>query len=452
MTALRRRTTALAAAALAALAACCLALPSAAAAPGPANAPEYWFDTWHVEQLWQGGARGQGVTIAEIDTGVNAGLPELAGNVIAGKDFGSAGGDGRIDREENAFGHGTAMASIMVAHPGALNITGLAPDAKLLPIAVPLTGTTDKDGNDHLAQAIRWAADHNAKVISMSLGGARKPGVDSVPCPADEQDAILYAMRKGSVVLASSGNTGLKGNLVEEPGVCIGVISVGAVDQNNQVADFSSRHPYLTLTAPGVNIPTLSRVLGSAYSGDGTSQATAVASAVFALVWSKFPSLSGRDLVTRILATTDDHRSTRDPGYGFGIVNAYRAITATVGTDAANPVYAAAAPFLARSAALASVNSIPAPKPAPVAGSLGSFSVGHSPRLFAPRVVQFASVALAGLVALIALVVLGIVRRRHPPRDPRAEAAPEVTTTTDATGTVWHDIVQSAPTESEWFR
>jgi subtilisin family serine protease len=429
-----------------------IAVPGAGAAPGPANAPEYWFDAWHVGQLWDSGARGQGVTIAEIDTGVNASLPELAANVVAGKDFGAAGGDGRIDREVNEFGHGTAMASIMVAHRGILDITGLAPDARLLPIAVPLTGTTDKDGNDHLADAIRWAADHGAKVISMSLGGARKPGVDSVPCPADEQNAVFYAMRKGSVVLASSGNTGLKGNLVEEPGVCLGVVSVGAVDQNNQVADFSSRHPYLTLTAPGVNIPTLGRVPGTAYSGDGTSQATAVASAAFALVWSKFPALSGRDLLTRILASTDDHRSTRDPGYGFGVVNAYRAITTTVRATAPNPVYDAAAPFLARSAALASADAATAPKPAPVDGSLGSFSVGHSPRLFAPRVVLSGSVALAGLILLIALAVLGVVRRRHPPSPTPGPDATGAATSTDATGTVWLDIVESAPKESEWFR
>ncbi|HEY2166582.1 MAG TPA: S8 family serine peptidase, partial [Jatrophihabitantaceae bacterium] len=290
------------------LAGLCLPAAPAGATPGPANAPEYWFDAWQVDQLWQQGARGQGITIAEIDTGVNADLPELAANVLPGKDFGAAGGDGRVDREVNEFGHGTAMASIMVAHPGILGITGLAPDAKILPIAVPLTGTTDQDGNDHLSQAIRWAADHGAKVISMSLGGARKPTVDNAPCPADEQDAIFYAMRKGAVLLASSGNTGLSGSVVEEPGVCVGVISVGAVNENNQVADFSSRHPYLTLTAPGVDIPSLSRVAGSAYAGDGTSQATAVASAVCAIVWSKYPTLSARDLVTRILATTQQHR------------------------------------------------------------------------------------------------------------------------------------------------
>ena len=86
-----------------------LAAP-ALAAPGPPSAPEYWFDQWHVQQLWQDGARGQGITIAELDTGVNADLPGLRGKVLPGKDFGTLGGDGRTDRDATAFGHGAPAA------------------------------------------------------------------------------------------------------------------------------------------------------------------------------------------------------------------------------------------------------------------------------------------------------------------------------------------------------
>ena len=103
---------------------------SAGAAPGPAQAPEWWFDAWNVPAIWAAGARGQGGTIAEIDTGVNAALPELAGKILPGRDFGDAGGDGRTDRDQDPFGHGTAMASLMVARPTLLDITGLAPDAR----------------------------------------------------------------------------------------------------------------------------------------------------------------------------------------------------------------------------------------------------------------------------------------------------------------------------------
>jgi subtilisin family serine protease len=434
-------------------------VPVAAAAPGPARAPEYWFDEWNIPALWASGVRGQGVTIAELDTGVNGQLPELAGNVLPGKDFGSGGGDGRVDREVSTFGHGTAMASIMVGHAGVLDITGIAPDAKLLPIAVPLTGTTDAGEDDHLPDAIRWAADHGAKIISMSLGGARKQSTDAVPCPAAEQAAVFYALQKGALLLAASGNNGTRGT-VEEPGVCVGVVAVGAVDQNNVVADFSSRHPYLTLTAPGVDVPSLSRVPGVAFYGDGTSQATAIASAAIALVWSKFPQLSARQLLARVIATTDHHHSTRDPAYGFGVVNPARAVRAAVATTAPDPVYAAADPFLGRAAALAAAKQAPAPVPAPVDGSTGAYHVGHSPRLFAPRVVEGFAVSVAGLVALIVLAIVGVLRRRRRLRHPTAvrsatEAPPAESvpaTSVDPTGTVWREIIQPPSGESDWFR
>jgi subtilisin family serine protease len=433
-----------------------LCLPSAAtAAPGPDNAPEYWFDQWGVTQLWQGGARGQGITIAEIDTGVNASLPELAGNVLVGTDFGQP-GDGRTDREINEFGHGTAMASIMVAHVGILGITGIAPDAKILPIAVPLTGTTDAGGDDHLADAIRYAVDHGSKIISMSLGGTRKPARDSVPCPDAEQDAIYYALNKGVVMLASSGNTGLTGSAVEEPGVCLGVISVGAVDQNNVAANFSARHPYLTLTAPGVNVPSLSRVRGAAYAGDGTSQATAVASAALALVWSKFPTQSGRQIVARVLATLDRHSTTRDPAYGYGVINPQRAITAKVSASAPNPVYANADPFVARYITFSQASAIAPPPPASAVGHTGSVSVGHSPRLSTPRVREGLTVALGGLIALVVLGIIAVLRRRRARRasDPSAttfgEAAQPRAPYTDESGVVWHEIIDPQ-TESDSF-
>jgi len=433
----RRMVLAVAATAVAAL----LALPTApaAAAPGPPDAPEYWFDAWHLEQLWADGANGKGITIAEIDTGVNARLPELVHNVLPGTDFGIK-GDGRIDRDRDTFGHGTAMASIMVGRSGILGITGIAPAAKLLPIAVPLKGTTDSGKPDHMAEAIRWGVDHGGKIINMSLGGesVRRPGAD--PCPADEQDAIYYAMSKGAIVVASSGNDGPDQNTVENPGVCLGVVSVGATDQNGNVADFSSRHPYLTLTAPGVNVASLSRIAGDAYSGDGTSQATAVASAVFAVVWSKYPKLTGRQIVARVLATLDDRRAVRDSSYGYGKLNAYSAVTAAVPRTAANPVFADADPFIRRADAFAA-NTMPrrnAPAGNPSA-STGSFGVDSNPRLTAPDVLAGLSIAGGSGIALIVLSVFGGMRRhRRRVAARNAEAAAK-------TELFWREIVSPRP-------
>ncbi|MDQ2748608.1 MAG: S8 family serine peptidase [Actinomycetota bacterium] len=422
----------------------------AAATPGPPDAPEYWFDAWKVEQLWQSGVRGQGVTIAEVDTGVNAQLPELAANVLPGKDFGRT-GDGRIDRELNEFGHGTAMASIMVGRQGLLGIAGLAPSAKLLPIAVPLTGTTDATANDHLAEAIRWAVDHGGKVVSMSLGAPQSPADVTVPCPAAEQAAVYYALSKGAVLLAAAGNHGEGGNPVEEPGVCLGVVSVGASDQAGAPAAFSSRHRYLTLAAPGVAIASLSRVSGSAYSGDGTSQATAIASSVVALVWSKYPKLTGEQVITRVLATLDRRRTRHDTGIGFGVINAYRAVTSPVPAGAANPVYAAAAPFLARQHAFAKADSaVTPPRAADTRAPTGRFSIGQSPRLLVPRVLGGVAVALTGLLALITLTVAAGIRRRRRHPVPEVSMIEHVATgeampaRPDAS-MAWHDI--STPPE-----
>jgi subtilisin family serine protease len=426
------------------------------AAPGPASAPEWWFDTWHVPALWAAGARGQGVTIAEIDTGVNARLPELAANVLPGKDYGPAGGDGRTDRAVETFGHGTAMASIMVAHPGFMGITGLAPDAKLLPVAVPLRGTSDAptNGNDHLAAAIRWAANHGGKIINMSLGGTRNPATDSTPCPKDEQDAIDYAISGGAIVLASSGNSGQKGSPVEEPGVCLGVVSVGAVDSQGHVPAFSSRHKYLTVTAPGVNVPSLARVPRSAFVGDGTSQATAVTAAALAMIWSKYPALKGRQVVARMLATLDHRTGTQDPSYGYGIINPYQAITTPVPANAPNPVYDALAPFLsANSANSANVHALPAPAPAatrPVPP--GHFVVGQAPSVWTSRVWTAFALGLLGAFALVVLAVVGTMgSRRHAdsgrPWRGQAEDVPPVPTHRDELGVVWHDL--TAPREGK---
>ncbi len=355
----------------------------AAATPGPAGAKEYWFDDWQIPSLWADGARGQGVTIAEIDTGVNAELPELRGRVVKGTDLGEP-GDGQVDREIDEFGHGTAMASLMVARAGTYGIAGMAPGAKVLPIAVPLQGTSDAESPDHLATAIRYAADHGAKIISMSLGERRTPGDDPLACPADEQAAVFHALRKGAVVVAAVGNTGQQQYAVVDPGVCLGVVAVGAVDASGTVAPFSARARYLTLTAPGVGIASLSRVQGRAYSGAGTSQATALTAAGIALVWSRFPQLSGPQVVARLLATLDGKRTTRDSSYGYGRLDVGRAVTADLPRQLPNPVYEAAEPFLTRADVVAKSALGAAPPAAAESGSsprgTGDFATHSSAR------------------------------------------------------------------------
>lgn len=411
------------------LAGCVLTLVPApvASAAGPPGAREWWFDEWDVTALWDDGARGQGVTIAEIDTGVNAELPELAGKILPGRDFGDPTLDGRFDHDLDEFGHGTAMASIMVAEPGTADITGLAPDARILPIAVPLVGTdTAEVGGRSLGPAIRWAVDNGGQIVSMSLGYDRDPTVDAVPCTLDEQAAITYAISKGAIVVAGSGNAGEEGSPVAAPGVCIGVVTVGAVDVADEVAPFSSRHPYLTVTAPGVRIPTLSRVPGEAYIGDGTSQATAVVSASLALIWSAYPSLTNHQVVGRLLATLDPPVSTGvpDPAYGYGIVDAGAAIRTEVPVEAPNPLLDAISPFLERAAAEQEVTLAPPTAVTPVGSGPGEVVVGARPSPLTASVLGGAGLAAVGLLTLVSLTTVGLMHRRRyvpvtpaPPRD-----------------------------------
>jgi subtilisin family serine protease len=428
------------------LALCAAALlvfaPGAAATPGDPYAPEYYFSAWHVPKLWAAGARGQGVTIAEIDTGVDGSIHALSGRLVSGTDLGRLGGNGEVDRDKDAYGHGTSMATIMVGRPGQFGIRGIAPAAKVLPVAIPLNGTTDAQADDRLPEAIRWAADHGAKIISMSLGGVRRQAFNSTACPDDEQQAIFYALRKGAILFAAGGNRGPRDDAVEEPGVCLGVVSVGAVDKAGTVARFSSRHRYLTMTAPGVDIASTGPG-GTPFSGDGTSQATALASAAAALVWSKYPDLSASQVVARMLATLDGHRAQVDPAYGYGTLDAYRAVTANVPADAPDPVATLARPFLRAAAA----REVPPKAPQPIVHAPrppGSYSVGASPRLFAPRVLWGAGIAAAGLAVLLALAVVGGVAR-HRRRVAAAHSSPAPPPASGQLRTEWSPTTDHSP-------
>lgn len=401
----------------AALTAAAVLLPApAVATPGPAMAPQWWFDTWKVHSLWAAGADGRGITVAVIDSGVQADIPELRGKVLPGADYIGNGSDGRTDYDNDAFSHGTAMASLIAAGKGFADIEGLAPAAKILPVAVPLMNVLRRGEppKNSTAKAIRYAADHGARIISMSLGGPRSERRHQLPCPQEIQDAVLHALGKGALVVAASGNSGEDGNPVEEPGVCLGVVSVGAVNARSEVTDFSSRHRYLSVTAPGSNVATLTREPGTAYAQSGTSHATAITSGALALIWSKYPRESARQILTRLLATVADRGPQgRDPAYGLGVINPAAAIAASPAVAAGpNPVLDGAAPLLALSRARAK-------PPGPLAATtrpdaaLGEYRIGERPAALVPGLyLPAAGSAVFGVLAL-GLLIAALRRSRR---------------------------------------
>jgi subtilisin family serine protease len=224
------------------------------------------------------------------------------------------------------------MAGIIAAGKArSEGVLGIAPDAKILPI---------KDRSKHVSSTaaqiecgIQTAVDQGAKVINLALGTSP---------PRDSAKAIQYALDHDVVIVASAGNTTAGDTEVMWPAKVPGVIAVTGVDKTGVFWSGSVQGPEAVVAAPATDIiATDSRlVYASGYSsGSGTSDATAIVSGVAALIRSKYPSMSAANVINRIITTADDAGPPgRDPQYGFGTVNALRALTANVPEVASNPL------------------------------------------------------------------------------------------------------------------
>jgi type VII secretion-associated serine protease mycosin len=312
-----------------------LVLPAsipAEAAPEPNN-EEWWFDSMAIQQVAWPHTEGKGVTVAVLDTGVNASLPEFRGGVVLpGVNFKGGGGDGRQDTDTQN-GHGTGMASLIAAQGGGRSgWVGVAPGAKILPIKVDVGDWVN------MPKAIHYAVDHKAKVISISQGSAAVGQPNG--CPAEIQEGVTYAAEHDVVILAAAGNSGDGINDREYPSGCPGVVGVGAFDHNGDPWERTQRQSYVAVSGPGAQVGSLGKDGRLYHYGNGTSQATAIAAGAVALIRAKFPNESARQIVQRIIATaTDVGPPGRDNQLGYGAVSLRHAMTANVPSNAPNPVY-----------------------------------------------------------------------------------------------------------------
>jgi type VII secretion-associated serine protease mycosin len=293
---------------------------------------EQWvLDAVSAQQAWRV-TKGKGVTVAVLDTGVDGSHPDLAGAVTNGPDFihSVAPNPGRV--------HGTWMSSLIAGHGhgAGAGMIGIAPQAHIL--AVRTIADPDEPGyhsfrdrpeyERSLPKAIRYAADHGADVINMSLGGPNSS--------MSERAAVAYAVAKGIVVVASAGNDGDskspkkvdRDGLVRlsYPAAFPGVIGVAAVARDGSPAKFSDRNSSVLVAAPG------SGVVGAGpdntyWVGEGTSQAGAIVSGVAALVRAKYPDLAPA-LVAQALSAGATHRPAGgwNELVGFGEVDAATAL------------------------------------------------------------------------------------------------------------------------------
>ncbi|MFJ8465976.1 type VII secretion-associated serine protease mycosin [Streptomyces swartbergensis] len=312
------------------LAAGLVLVPSATAHADGIRAQQWALEAMHTQEAWQT-TKGAGVTVAVLDTGVEADHPDLAGNVLTGEDlvgFGAEPGDRAWAR------HGTAMAGIIAGHghgPGnADGVIGIAPEAKILPVRViledgdPSRAKARSTRGNALAEGIRWAADHGADVINLSLGD---DSASAHPEPAEDQ-AIQYALKKGVVVVASAGNGGEKGDRISYPAAYPGVIAATAVDRSGTRAPFSTRRWYATVSAPGVDV-VIADPDRKYYEGWGTSAAAAFVSGAAALVRAAHPDLTPAQIKSLLEDTARNAPAGgRDDSRGFGFVDPAAAIKA----------------------------------------------------------------------------------------------------------------------------
>ncbi|MFD7837972.1 type VII secretion-associated serine protease mycosin [Streptomyces sp. NPDC059761] len=364
-------------------------LVGAGAAPAGADGirdRQWGLTALRAEEAW-GTTQGAGVTVAVLDTGVDATHPDLAGQVLDGTDLIGLGA-GRGDRAWAR--HGTAMAGIIAGHGHGghrrQGVLGIAPQAKILPVRVileegdPGRAKARESKGGALAEGIRWAADHGANVINLSLGDDS----ESAHHEAAEDEAVQYALAKGVVVVASAGNGGRQGDHASYPAAYPGVIAVTAVDRGGQKAAFSTSNWYATVSAPGVDV-VIADPDRSYYEGWGTSAASAFVSGAVALVKAAHPDLAPAQIKRLLEDTASDAPSGgRDDSRGHGLVDPVAALQAADALRAEPPL---PVPVAAGQSYFG-----PGPEPAAAAGS--------GARLGAP------AAAVAGLVLLVLAAVL----------------------------------------------
>lgn len=312
-------------------------------AAGPAAPPahadavrdaEYWLYDYGIIDAWSV-TRGAGVTIAIIDTGIDGSVPELQGAVIGGMDFSGLGAaDGQTPVGSVNSRHGTMVASLAAGRGtgGGNGVIGSAPEADLLALSIGF-GEGTRSSDEQIAEAVRWAVDNGADVINMSLTR------NTLDWPESWDDAFLYAAEHDVVVVAAAGNRGSGTTEVGAPATIPGVLTVAGVNRWGEASwDSSSQGITISVAAPSESLVGVAPG-GSYLVWSGTSGATPIVSGIVALVRAAYPDLDAVNVIQRVIATASDTGdSGPDPLYGFGLVNAYAAVTADVAAVDANPM------------------------------------------------------------------------------------------------------------------
>ncbi len=383
---------------------------AAPASADPVRSDEYWLSQYGFTQAWNT-TQGAGVTVAVIDTGVDGSVPDLTGVVTGGTDVsgvGSANGQTPIGTDKE---HGTLVASMLAGHGhgSGAGVIGVAPQAKLLSVSVGF-GVGNVDSDDQIAEAVRWAVDHGAQIINMSLTR------NTLDWPPSWDDAFLYAMEHNVIVVAAAGNRGSGTEEVGAPATMPGVVVVAGVDRNgNASADASSQGITLTVSAPSEDLVGAGPG-GTYYDWSGTSGSAPLVSGLLALIVASHPGITAGNAINRLTATATPKGD--EITYGSGLINAAAAVTADVPSVSTDPADALKDWIrLNRRAAATPVpeaTGVVTPTPVPAAVSAPRSPFGSVlPTVASLRDTGLPLLVYALFIALVALVLRGAWRARR---------------------------------------
>lgn len=307
-----------------------------------ATSDPYRPQQWNLERIGAPSAwatsQGQGQVVAVLDSGVDLGHPDLADRFVR-RDDGTVLGRDVVDDDdvpEDPLGHGTMVAGVAIATAdNDVGVAGVAPAARLLPVRV-----LDEDGRGtsrDVDRGIRWAVDHGATVINLSLESAASGDGDSLlgsVTVAAPVEAVQYAWDHGVVVVAAAGNSG---NGFTDYPRSSPVVLAGATDRDDERTSFSDAGRDDLVMAPGVDIvstwcrgpgddrcPDDTHTYGVA---DGTSFAAPHVAGAVAILRSA--GLDHEAAVQRLRETARDLGAPgRDEDTGFGLLDLVTALQA----------------------------------------------------------------------------------------------------------------------------
>ena len=279
----------------------------------------YYSSQWHLPKIsapeaWDLTGTSTGTTIAVVDSGVDPDHPDLVGKIVPGYNF-VVGNDDTHD----VLGHGTSVAgTAAAAADNAAGVAGVSWESDIMPLVV--LNSEDWATYYDIGRAITYAADHDVRIINVSIGGSSSS--------LTLQNAADYAWNKNAMVFACAQNYSTETPYY--PAACDNVVAVSATTQSDTLASFSNYGDWIDLSAPGYYIYTTKNGGGYGYY-NGTSFASPIVAGVAAMILEANPALDNSQVVDILKISGDDLGAQGfDPYFGFGRVNANQAVIAAL--------------------------------------------------------------------------------------------------------------------------